>query len=302
VYDARLKLACRNEFDRRSISAEVRRDAYEGLRTDSDAPSFERDLPFAVDLFSFRGADGLTEVTAALLFPGEALSLRSFADAGVAYALDLTLIVADTAAGRVTRVDTTATARAARPLGDGELLRTHLSLSSTPTGSAVQRVIAREHDSPAHGRMVGGPFEVMDFTGDTLMVSDVVLASTAPDGPFRRGDVALTLVPTREFPGGAFRAYYEVYGLSGGDVYSTELRIDRVRGAVGRAVHGLFGSGSAIRLRFTDEAAPDETGAQKEVRRIETALDEGRYRMTVTLTRDGATRSVTREREFTVVR
>lgn len=142
--------------------------------------------------------------------------MQSFGCHAVEYGIDMTLIVADTAAGRVARVDSTVSAQIARPLGKGESLRTHVTLPTSPTPRGV----------PPHHR---------------------------------------------------FRAYYEVYGLPGGTAYSTELRIDRVRGGIARAVRGMFGGNDSIRLRFTDEAAGRD-GTQREIRLIDSALDPGRYR------------------------
>ncbi len=97
----------------------------------------------------------------------------------------------------------------------------------------------------------------------------------------------MALQPTSPFPGSAFDLYYEIYNLPPGRGYETELAIRRVDdGDDDRTVRTLFQGESA--------AGPD--GIIGELRRVESALDNGRYEVTVTVTDkvDGRRASSTR--------
>jgi hypothetical protein len=300
LYDRRLALMRCNEFDQRAISAEVRRDARTALRTDSDRPEFARDLPFAFDTYTFRGNAGVTDVTAALLVRAREIAAEPAFD-GVAYGIDVSLILADTLFGRINRADTSLTVRSPRLLRDDEWLRAQLTLASAPATAAAQRVLVRERAVPAHGQLLGRTLDVPDYSGEALQLSDIVLAEPDSGGAFRRGEVALALVPTREFPGGAFRAFYEVYNLSPDAAAITELVVERRRDGLGRAVRRLFGSGPVVRLRF-QSPGPATGGVLQEVRRIDTALGPGAYRIRVRITDALTGQTAEQQREFTVVR
>ena len=56
-----------------AASANYRQQAFEFLRTDTDAPNFTKDLPFYFDLYTFRGEQGRTNVVAAVAVPVEKL-------------------------------------------------------------------------------------------------------------------------------------------------------------------------------------------------------------------------------------
>ena len=297
-YDRRMGLLRCNEFDQRAISAEVRRDARIALRTDSDRPLFARDLDFAFDVYTFRGDNGLTDVTAALIVPGTQIAPEPAFD-GVAYGIDVSLGIVDTLFGRVTRADTSLTVRTPSPLTADDWLRAHLTLHVTPATAAAQRIVLRERADSAHGRLLGRTLDVPDYSGDRLMLSDIVMAEPERDGTFRRGDVALRLVPAREFPGGAFRIFYEVYNLDRA-TYSTEITVERVRSGIGGALRSLLGGGTPVRLRF-DGIAAARAGVLQEIRRVDTDLDPGDYRIRVRV-RDGEGRTAERTRPFTVTR
>jgi tetratricopeptide (TPR) repeat protein len=299
-YDRRLSLMRCNEFDRRSISAEVRRDAWTALRTDSDAPDYARELDFVFDLFTFRGERDRTDVVAGIVLPADAIEPAP-AWQGVAWDLDASLIVADTFFDRVARVDTTL--RLQRPAAPppGQLLRLSLTLPVTPGESQAQRLVIADNADPLHGRLAGRELDIPDYSGRDLMMSDIVMAEPGPGGTFRRGDITLSLVPTREFPGGAFQVFYEIYNLADDTGYTTEIVVEKAGRGVGGFLRGLFGGGPEVRLRF-DGTASHRDALSRELRRVDTSLGTGDYRIRVRVTDHSSGRSVEREREFTVVR
>ncbi len=295
-YDRRLALMRCNEFDRRSISAEVRRDARLALRTDSDRPLFSRELPFAYDLYTFRGQQGLTDVTAALLLRGGSIAPEPGRDS-VAWSLDVSFILADTVRDRVSRRDTTLTTRTASTLTDAEWLRAHITMPVTPADAVAERLVVRESADPGHGQIYGRALDVPDYSRKELQLSDIVLAAPDSGGSFTRDGVALSLVPTREFPGGAFRIFYEVYNLTPDAAYQTDVRIERPRGGLRK----LLGGGTVLTLRFQGSASLRDS-LLPELRRVDTSLDPGDYRIRVRVTDSATGQSAEQQRAFTVVR
>jgi tetratricopeptide (TPR) repeat protein len=299
-YDRRLHLMRCNEYDQRAISGEIRREALAALRSDSDSPEFVRDLDFVSDVFTFRGEGDRTDVVAGVLLPADAVQPAP-AYLGVAWDLDVSLIVADTFFNRVARVDSTLRLLRSEPPAPGSLLRLTLGVPVVPGSAQAQRIVVASNDDPTHGRMVGRTLDVPDYSGRQLLISDIVLAEPDSGGSFRRGDVALSLVPTREFPGGAFQAYYEIYNLTPDGTYTTEVTVEKAGGGVGGLVRGLFGGGPEVQLRFDDVASPLDV-LSRELRRVDTSLGAGDYRIRVRVTDHASGRSTEREREFTVVR
>lgn len=300
VWDKRLRLLRCNQFDQLSISAEIRRDALDALHSDSDAPAFERDLALTYDLFTFRGEDGRTDVAAGVIVPlGEMTTLPAWQ--GIASEFDISLIVADTMFDRVARADTLIRFMRTAPESGDALARLTLSLPVTPGDDQVQRLVVSDSYDRLHGTLAGRGIDVPDYSGRDLMISDIVLAAPDSGGSFRRGDVALSLVPTREFEGGAFRTYYEVYNLMPDSAYSTEIVIDKAGGGIGGFVRGLFGGGPEVRLRFEETASP-VAGLSAQLRRVDTSLEPGDYRIRVRITDRATGRTAEKEREFTVSR
>jgi GWxTD domain-containing protein len=291
AYDRRLALLRCNEFDRRSISAEVRRDAFTALRTDSDQPAFARDLPFVFDVYTFRATGSLTDITTALALPANHTVSDTTA---VRYPLDLSVILADTVAGRVARTDTTVSDAAA----SGATSVLHATVAVPAGNSQALRVLLRENPDALHGRIAGRTLDVPDYSGTHLMMSDVVLASLDVGGTFRRGDVSLRLVPAGEFPQGAFQVFYEIYNLAPESRYQTEVIVERRRGGIGGALRRLLGSGPIVRLRFEDVAIDE--GVVRELRRVETSLGHGQYRLRVRIMDRTTGQTAERIRDFFV--
>jgi hypothetical protein len=97
-------------------------------------------------------------------------------------------------------------------------------------------------------------------------------------------------MPLGQFEGGEFRVFFEIYNLEADRTYVTEVTVEP---------SGRRGP-RPLRLRFQDFARPETDGVVRDVRRVETGLPPGRYRITVQVTDPQALRSARAEREFVV--
>jgi tetratricopeptide (TPR) repeat protein len=285
-------------LDRLAASQEYQDRAYEYLATDSDRPDFTKDLPFYFDLYTFRGGEGRTNVVAAVAVPVERLQ-RTEAARNPAYRVDLSLILVDTATRRVIRQDDSVALAATRAFKNDDLFRMHVEIEVPPSKTTVQRVIVSDPSEPGIGQLYGGPFPIPDYSADQLMLSDIVLAEPGVDGRWKRGDVALALVPTGRFKGGAFRVFYEIYNIAQNSAYSTEIEIEPVEKTAGQRIKELFGGKSKISLSFDGVALDVKEGALQELRQVEAKLGPGRYRMRITV-RDAGGQTARGERLFIV--
>lgn len=278
---ARLALNCR-AMDVLVASANYRQYAYQLLASDSDAPNFTKDLPFYFDLYTFRGEEGRTNVVAAVAVPVERLQ-KSAVAMNPAYRVDLSLILVDTATRRVIRQDDSVAIALTRAFKNDDLFRMHVEIAALPSLTTLQRVIVSDPSEPGVGQLYGGPFPIPDYTPSKLMMSDVVLAEPRVDGRWRRGDVALALVPTGRFKGGSFRAFYELYNIPNNAAYTTEIEIEPIQKGAGQKLKGLFGGKSKISLKFDGVALDVKNNTLQELRQVDAQLGPGRYRMRVTV-------------------
>ena len=288
-------------MDARNHGAELRAAILDALRTDSDRPRFTRELPFYYDIYSFRGPEGRTELTAALAIPGEMMTPVS-APEGAIYALSVSFIVIDTLHQRVSRTDTTFHFRADRFLGAGEYLRTHLRVAAPPSAATVHRlVVVGNAAEPEQGQVYGGESPVPSYAGDSLMISSIVLAES-DRGTWQRGGIELGLVPPRQFrPGVPLHVFYEVYNLPAGAAYTTEILLEPTeRGLLSRIAGALGLGGGQIRLSFAGQAATAPDGTLQELRHVTPSIGPGRYRLRITVTHPATRTSATRETLFTV--
>jgi hypothetical protein len=136
-------------------------------------------------------------------------------------------------------------------------------------------VIVTDVTRPGAGQLYNSPFPVPDYGGSELMLSDVAFGLPDADEGWDRRGVTLALLPTSQFPEISFDVYYEIYNLPGGNRYSTEIAI--------RSLEQDDGGFQEIRASFSGEAAPEEDGVVQELRRIESPLPAGRYRVTITV-------------------
>ncbi len=280
------------------LVTERRGEAIEGLRESGYRPRAKDVVSFYYDTYAFRGASGRTDLVAALAIPGGALRGRE-AGQGVRYAADVAFAVLDTVTAGTWQSDTTLDFMAPRAFGARENLRVAVELPVPPGRAYADRVSVRLPGQDAEGGY-GGALAVPSFRGDTLMVSDLVLAEPAGHG-WRRGGVELGLVPPRQYTRGPISLFYELYNLRADSTYTTRIRVISLGGKdLFGALKRLFtGGGAALSVSFRDVAHPRSDGTVQVLRHVDLGqLSPGAYRMEVE-TRSGG-RTVRRETEFLV--
>lgn len=242
-------------------------------------PSHAGPLPFFYDLYSFRGDTGTTAVVASFAVRAGRLD-REQVDGRVRYRFSVTLVLADTARRIVSRADDTVFVALAEPLAQEHLLHAFLETRAQPSNTTVQRVVMIDAPNPGTGQLYSYYFEIPDYSGDHLMLSDVALGLPGREGGWKRGDATLALLPSLHFPGGVFDVYYEIYNLPNGNRYSTEISFEPAdeNGAPRPGVE------RPIRVRFSGESSADPDDVLSELRRVEVPLNPGHYRLTVTVT------------------
>jgi len=251
---------------------------------DSHIPKFTRDLNIGYDVYGFRAAQG-TDVTVAI-----GIQAAEILDSTV-NALRFRAAVqwrADT----IVRADTAFNIPLSSPLPQGASIATTLR-STLPAGERPYFLTVATPGDHA-GRQIGDAYNVRDFSGSNLMVSDLVIANAGRQGTWRRGSARLALVPHARIPVNApFAIFYEVYNVEPGEEFETELYVVREDEPLANRVRGRR---TEFRLRFTSVAALDaETGAMQELRDVQTAFEPGRYKLTVTVRRgSGETASAAR--------
>jgi hypothetical protein len=259
-----------------------------GARPGPAAGDVFHPLPFFYDLYTFRGPGNSTEVVAAFAVPAGRLEREARGD-HVRYRFDVTLVLADTALRTVSRTDDSVFVRLPRALSGDHLLFTHIEVQAPPSRNTMQRVIMSDATTPGIGQLYTSGFPIPDYRGTHLMLSDLALGQLAADAGWRRGDVALALLPTSQFPESAFDIYYEVYNLPEGHSYTTDIAVE----PVGRG-------GEPVRVRYSGEAAADARNTVRELRRVDASVGRGSHRLTVTVTDHETGQKATRSREFHV--
>lgn len=261
----------------------------------ANPPEFRahRPLPFYYDLYTYRGRGGRTTVVSAYAVEAGELETED-ADNRVRYRFSVTLVLADTATRSVSNTHDTVYVDVARPLADDHLLYTHVEVLARPTTTTLQRVLMMDATTPGIGQLYTEGFLIPDYSGRELMLSDIALAQPNAGTGWKRGSATLALLPTSQFPTGAFDVYYEIYNLPVGRLYTTEITVEHVDRS------GAPGDRQPVRLRFEGESAAGRDHALAELRRVETSLSKGSYRITVAITDQTTGATATRTRDFDV--
>lgn len=206
----------------------------------------------------------------------------------VRYRFDVRLILADTARRAVFHTEDSVYVSLPRPLNTEHLLHTYVEIRAPPSAAMLQRVIVTDATRPGVGQLYRSPFPIPDYSGTDLMLSDVAFGlPDAEDGWTRRG-VTLALLPTSQFPQSSFDVYYEIYNLPSGNPYETEISIEPLDEADGER--------RTVGIRFFGEARAQTDGSVSELRRVDSALPVGRYRLTVTVRDQISGRTAVRSR------
>lgn len=252
-------------------------------------------LPFSYDLYTFRGDGGATRVVASFAVPVRELN-RTSEDGEARYRFDVTFMLTDTVRHLVNRSDDSVFVSAARPLDGDHLLHTWVELDADPTTATHQRVIMTDASTPGVGQMYQSPYPVPDYSGTELMLSDLALGLPDRAHGWVRGGASLALLPTSQFPESAFEVYYEIYNLPTSDPYSTEISIMSLEGAEQESIP----QAPAVRTIFSGRSGAGPDGTVSELRRVESALPEGPYRLIVTVRNDETGETAVQARRFHV--
>jgi hypothetical protein len=250
-----------------------------------------RPLPFLYDLYTFRGDSGTAVVAAYAVEAGE-LEREALAH-GVRYRFDVSLGLLDEATGSFLARHDSVYVDLPRALPRDHLLFTTIQLHAPPSADALHRVIMFNATVPGIGQLYSGRTEIPDYGGRDLMLSDIALGQPGAQGGWRRGDATLALLPTGQFPASDFDVYYEIYNMPAGAAYRTELLVERLDAAAQP-------SAQVVRIAFNGVAPADAGAELAELRRVETSLSRGRYRVTARVTELGSGSSASRSRTFEV--
>jgi hypothetical protein len=249
-------------------------------------------LPFFYDLYTFRDDGGGTDVVVAIAVQAGDLR-RERRDDQVRYRFDVRFTLADTVRREVYRSIDSVYVSLHYALPGEHLLHTYVEVEAPPSTTTVQQVVVTDASRPGVGQLYQSPLEVPDYSGDALMISDVAFGLPDADDGWERRGYTLALLPTSQFPESAFDVYYEVYNLPAGTPYETEVAIE--------PLDGSDDDGAVARAVFRGEAASERDGSLAELRRVESALPRGRYRLTVTV-RDELTRRTASQSRLIQVR
>lgn len=209
------------------------------------------------------------------------------------YRFDVRFVLADTATRSVRNTEDSVYLTMPATLSGAHLLHTYVEVRADPSQTTVQRVVVTDATRAGTGQLYSSPFVIPDYSGDELMLSDIALGLPyATQGWTRRG-VTLALLPTSQFPASAFEVYYEIYNLPAGMPYETEIAFQPLDG------DGDL-DGRPVRTVFSGESAAREDGSVSELRRIESALPRGHYRMTVSVRNRIDGQTAERSRDFEV--
>lgn len=254
-----------------------------------------RPLPFSYDIYTFRGEGSRTTVVAAFAVEAGNLETTSVG-ANKRFRFSVNLVLADTVLRSVTNRHDTVSAELPRRLSDEHLLYTHIEVQAPPSDDVQQRLTVIDATEAGIGQMYTEPTRVPDYSGPELMLSDVALGRPEVSSGWTRGETTLALLPTSRFPSSAFDVYYEIYNLPVGNSYTTVVTVERVEGPSGGGSQGR----EPVQLHFTGESAATADGTLAELRRVETSLAEGSYRITVAVEDLGTGRTASRSRTFQI--
>jgi hypothetical protein len=269
-------------LDAAELSLDLQRDALIALQTETDQPDFDVRIPFLHRLYSFRTAEGKNsaDVTAALLIPGDRMTPASGSNGQSIYQVGLSLVLIDTVAERVVRVDSTLYFESARVLTSSDFLRMHLTLPVAFDAAVQYRLLVRDLSGLSRGGLASGVLPRSRLNGAHLELSDLVIAES-DSGRWERGRVKLALMPPHEIDvDRGLVLFYEIYNLRESSRYVAEVAIEPLKTSAWSKLRGLFGGGGGgMRLRFDGQA---ETSSVTQVaHRIGGELRAGSYRLRV---------------------
>ena len=289
-------------FDAADLSLDLQREALIALRTETDHPDFDVRIPFIHRLYAFRtsGDRKSSDVTAALLIPGDRITPAAGTSGARVYQVGLSLVLIDTTAERVMRVDTTLYFESARVLTNEDFLRMHLTLPAPLDGSVQYRLLVRDLSGVSRGGFAAGELQPRRMTGTQLTLSDIVIAES-DSGRWERGRVKLALMPPHEIDADrAFVLFYEIYNLPPSSRYTAEVAIEPLKAGAFAKLRGLLG-GSGGKLRFRFDGQGEASAVTQVSHRIAGELPPGTYRLRITVRDPGSMQEDSRETQLVIL-
>ena len=243
---------------RATNAAKALNTAREQLKHDNAVPRFDKNLALFYQLATFKG-NGCTDVVYSVAVPAPS------------YRLNVT--IADTISWIPQMVDSVV----AKELPAGGLLRASGSICAKSEFNAFVRLTAST--SAEQGITGGGELNIPDYGRSSLSVSGLLFAAPT-DGPFKRGNVSLALVPPRRFKqGDPFRLFYEIYNLPAGRQYRTDISFETKDS---NPLSKLFGGKRSTRISF--DGVSGSGAVQQELRTVVPQIEAGKVEVSVTVT------------------
>jgi hypothetical protein len=265
----------------------------------SYSPPFSVHLTMAWELLQLRGSDGTTDVVTAIAI-STASATTLVHDGVLAGHLDIAFV--DTVGMAVRRYAVPLNLSATALPQNGWIL--FAASTPTPPFTQLQYRVSVTDQGRTAGAITGGDITVRGHDADTLDISDILIADSRATSSFARGDVRLSLAPLRDLSGDeVFTLYYEIYGLSEGARFNTEIRVEREGEGLGDRIGILLrGRPAPLRLSFDGHApAQHEIFGTQQSRAVSLGgLPAGRYRLTIIVTDEHSGRVASRGRPLTV--
>ncbi|HET9984077.1 MAG TPA: GWxTD domain-containing protein [Longimicrobiales bacterium] len=230
------------------------------------------------------------------------------------YAVRLALAVTDSAGRVVLRRDTLRTLVAPADLAKDAVLAFHLTAALPPGrytyalraegGAAATAAPAATGEAPEDAPREGGAGAVwrgellvpeLPAPNGALRLSSVAIGRAGAADPWRRGEVALGLIPTRVVPRDRkLTLYYELYGLGDGERYRTAIEVEKTG-------LRLFGRRTRLTLAFDEQASRAADGAVPTTRQLDLSrLEGGDYRVRIRVRRADGGEEAEQETSLTV--
>jgi hypothetical protein len=265
----------------------------------SYSPPFTAHLTMAWELLQLRGSEGTTDVVTAVAL--SAASAAALVQDGV-LAGQLDIVFVDTV-GMAVRRHSVPLSLGATALPQGSWILLTAATPTPPLAQLQYRVSVTDPGRTA-GAVAGGAISVRGHDADSVDISDILIGDSRETSGFARGDVRLSLAPLRDLSGDeVFTLYYEIYGLSEGARFNTEIRVERADEGLGDRVGTLLrGRPAPLRLSFDGYAPAQHVifGTQQSRTVSLGGLPAGRYRLTITVTHELSGRVASRARPLTV--
>lgn len=282
--------------------AEERRLGRESIRigttTDSYLLSFANPLDARIEVLAVGHDSAGPLLQVAYAIRGESLQPVRIGR-GYLYAVQLRLTAMDSTGAVVASLDTTRKFVSAEPVPAREHLLGLVAVH-VPPGELTYRVAVNQGADAGLVRPTS-TVRVVSVRAKQPRVSDIALGSSMARLAWTPAGTAdsVSFNPLGFYTrGDTLRAYYEVFGIAPGASYTTQIEVRKGKGGGGLLRKILGGGGSAIKLRFDDQATAPGAGLHRDVS-LE-RLGPGLYTLMVTVT-DAAGNKDQRSAQFEVV-